>query len=130
MKNKIEDDTVYFPYRIGHELYETLLKHIFTLSLFEDKRLDIKDWICDAIKKKCIKEEETKKHSRSVSKPKVVYLSLEKELNSSIDTRVTQLRNSIGGFSKRQWIAEAIQEQLKEEAEKAKKTLMKFAEQN
>ena len=81
-------------------------------------------------KEKDSKEERIKHSPKHNFKPKAIYLNIDLELSSSVDSRVSQLRESIGGFSKRQWITEAVQEKLISEAEKAKEKRLKFAEQN
>jgi hypothetical protein len=105
---------------IDESLYKRLEKHVRILKHFEQTGLTKHKWIMDAIKTKLAKED--KSQDLELPKNRYLVLKINDLINNKIDATV-DLQKRFRRYSKKQWLIEAICEQLEAEENKTKQLL-------
>jgi metal-responsive CopG/Arc/MetJ family transcriptional regulator len=105
---------------IDEQLYKRLERHIRILKYVEQKGLTRQKWIMDAIKAKLHKDEHS--HHSELPQERFLVLKINKPISEQIESKVNW-QKKFRSYSKKQWLIEAICEQLESEEYKTKKFL-------
>lgn len=113
-EEEIATSTYRKSYRVSKSFLERLDKHVTIQNLIKSKNLSRQDWIIQAIHERFQKEELSDLINQ---KDKHINLTIDPETFSSIKERVEILRESLGTYSDKKYILEAIEAKLEEEME-------------
>jgi metal-responsive CopG/Arc/MetJ family transcriptional regulator len=105
---------------IDEQLYKRIEKHIRILKYIEQKGLTRQKWIMDAVKAKLQKDNQSS-HTE-LPKDRYLVLKINKLISEKIES-IVSLQKKFRSYSKKQWLLEAICEQLDSEEHKTKKFL-------
>ncbi|MGE3556380.1 MAG: hypothetical protein AB7M93_26120 [Candidatus Obscuribacterales bacterium] len=100
--------------RIGITFADRLKRHILSVERMEGKRVTKQQWIEAAIREKLEKEKHL--HPADIGKEPRLSLKLVESLSREIDEKVDFMRKFRSTYSKKQWVVEAIEEKLAQEA--------------
>ncbi|HEY4832930.1 MAG TPA: hypothetical protein VIH61_10270 [Waddliaceae bacterium] len=105
--------------QIGENIAERIDQHLRLLKFLGDKDVKKQKWIKNAILKKLDKEEHIPPYE--LPKEKHLNIDVEKNLRERIERVINSIRKVRRTYSKKQWILEAIAEQLTQEEDVVKR---------
>ena len=121
-KNMTDNDTRQhkrFTIRIGESLYKRISKHILLLKRLKSNIRTKQDWVEKAVRDK-LERENNSDATEEVPTDKFIHFKIDKQLNLAIDKRVNFIRQFKVSYSRKQWIVEAIFDQLDQEEHSSK----------
>lgn len=109
-----------FSIRIGEHLHKRIAKHIQLLKHVKTRFHTKQKWIAEAFKEKI--KNEPKLTSEDILREKFLHFKIDKQIYGEIEERVGIIKK-FRNFSKKQWMLEAIYEQLEREEQETKNLL-------
>lgn len=114
--------------RVGEHLFSRVDTHVRTIRFLDKNSPKKKGWIATAIQERLEQEKGIKSPQdilKGVPCTKHFNFILEPELNEALENHVNILKKVRNGFSKKQWVLEAIIAKLEQEEMNFKKLLDK-----
>jgi len=113
-------ETQDYQLRISEHLYRRIEQQVAYLKHEEGEKISKSDWIINSILRKLEKD----RGARFLNQPKkyrTVKLSLKKDLSKKLDQLLDSSKKILGGYSKKRWIQDAIEDMLEEESHKVER---------
>lgn len=109
----VKDSCVQYSITLAPFLQKKLDSHLQTLKFLHHPEKVRQTWILNAINEKILRE----KDSKAVSKEKYLGITLKKGTLKKLESKLAEISKMLPGYSKKQWVLEAIEEKLDEEKE-------------
>lgn len=107
---------------ISPHIHERLERHILILKKLIDRGMTKQTWITNAIKEKLKKDSE----NTQVPKASTLSVKIDEDLDKLILERIEYVKKFRFSYSKKQWLVDAILDQLDNEEQEAERTLLKI----
>lgn len=101
--------------RVGEHFFSRVENHVRTLKYINKLYPKKKEWIAKAIHEKLDREHKEKsfqEESKGIPRTKHINVELDLQINEDLEKRINVIKKVRSGFSKKQWILEAIMEKL------------------
>lgn len=103
-----------FSWKISLKFFDEIEQHLAELQIHRNQKILKKTWLLEVIKKKL-------KHSKiPLNTTRRICFKIDALTNLKIDKQINEIRKIKEGYTKKQWILEAIEEQLSIEEEEIK----------
>lgn len=109
-----KDDAQEYQLRIDEHLFRRIERQLSRLKLKNGEKHTKQAWIENAIEKK-LKKNQGLKILNPKKKYRSIKLILKKENSKKMDHIIASLKKMLGGYSKKIWILDAIEDSLEEE---------------
>lgn len=128
-KESSPQSTNAFVMQVGEQLFSRLDDHIRMLKLFfKNDSQNKNEWVMEAINEKLEREQTV--DIRIIPKDRFLSVKLAQPVHQKLEQRINFIRKFRSGFSKKQWVVDAIIEKLEVEEKKSRELLDKLQAQS
>jgi hypothetical protein len=115
----IEDKSISYSISLTPMLHKKLQEHLQMLKHLRHPEKQQQTWMINAIRGKVSRENS----SQEISREKYLGVKLDMAILEKLEARLAEICKSHPGYSKKQWLLDAIEEKLEAEKELVQKAL-------
>ncbi len=100
--------------KVRDGIHSQIDRHISLCKVLRKGSVTKQEWILDAIREKLDKEHSPHTESEGW---KTIYMKIDLELHNRLEHRIEEIKKVCVGFSRKEWIMEAVQEKMDSQKE-------------